>query len=142
MVRTSEAFPSAVASERALDRRRFLRAAASAAVLVAAGEWTARRADTAPRTPGRLTLSTTDPLAVGEARALTTPDGVAVLAVRLEADRVVAFERRCPHLGCPVVWAAARDRFECPCHRAAFDARSGEVLFGPPRRGLTPVVIA
>jgi Rieske Fe-S protein len=90
---------------------------------------------------GHVSLDATEPLAVGEARALAMPEGIQVLAVRLDADTVVAFDRRCPHLGCPVVWAAARARFECPCHRAAFDARTGQVLFGPPRRGLGRVEI-
>jgi len=139
VVKTTEPFPPAVARERLLDRRRFLCAAGSAAVLVAAGEWAAQRAETERRAPGPVTLPATEQLAVGEASALTASDGVSVLAVRLDTDLVVAFDRRCPHLGCPVVWAAARGRFECPCHRAAFDARSGRVLFGPPRRGLTPV---
>ncbi len=40
-----------------------------------------------------------------------------------------------------VVWAAERQRFECPCHHAAFEARSGRVLFGPPRRGLSAATI-
>lgn len=138
----TDPFPPAVAGERALDRRRFLCAAGSAAILVAAGEWTARRAETV-RTPppGRVTLPPSTQLAVGEACEVTAPDGTAVIAVRLDTDRVVAFERRCPHLGCPVVWAAARGRFECPCHGAAFDALSGQVLFGPPRRGLAAVEI-
>jgi len=61
--------------------------------------------------------------------------------VRLDADTVVAYERRCPHLGCPVLWSAERGRFECPCHHAAFDARTGRVLFGPPRRGLAAVPV-
>ena len=67
--------------------------------------------------------------------------GREALVVRVSSDAIVAFDRRCPHLGCPVLWSAARSRFECPCHRAAFDARTGAVLFGPPRRGLTPMEI-
>jgi Rieske Fe-S protein len=127
-------FPVAERAERRLDRRRFLGVAGCAAVLVAAGEWAAGRIGAAAPVPLELALET--PLAGGEARAITAADGREVLAVRLDDGAVVAFERRCPHLGCPVVWAAARGRFECPCHHAAFDARTGRVLFGPPRRGL------
>ena len=134
-------FPIAAADEHALDRRRFLCAAASAAALVLSGEWAAnRRRFSSPGAPQvRLPDATT--LAVGSAHAVPSADGGEVLAVRLDADTVVAYDRRCPHLGCPVVWAAARGRFECPCHHAAFDARTGRVLFGPPRRGLDPVKV-
>lgn len=140
-MKSDDVFPPALAAERTLDRRRFLRAAASATVLVSVGEWVARRDVAAPPPVRRVALPAVDPLAVGEARSIATPDGTDVLAVRLDADTVVAFDRRCPHLGCPVVWAAARERFECPCHRAAFDARTGRVLFGPPQHGLAPVEV-
>ncbi|MEW6269512.1 MAG: Rieske (2Fe-2S) protein, partial [Thermodesulfobacteriota bacterium] len=75
-------------------------------------------------------------LAVGEARAVAAADGREALVVRVDASTLVGFDRRCPHLGCPVVWSAERARLECPCHHAAFDARTGAVLFGPPRRAL------
>lgn len=139
MVKSDETFPSTVAAERTLDRRRFLCAGAAATALVVCGEWAARQAETVERAAGRAPLGTAGPIAIGEARALSTTDGVEVLAVRLDAGTVVGFDRRCPHLGCPVVWAAVRERFECPCHHAAFDARTGRVLFGPPRRGLARV---
>ena len=71
-------------------------------------------------------------------RVVSAADGREALAVRLDDATVVAFDRRCPHLGCPVRWVGERGRFECPCHHAAFDARTGAVLFGPPTRGLTP----
>jgi cytochrome b6-f complex iron-sulfur subunit len=132
------AFPIAAAAERLLDRRRFLCAAGAAAVAVAGGEWLAASAPPASA-PHPVTLSDPAGLAVGEARALDTSDGGQAIAVRVDAATVVAFDRRCPHLGCPVVWAAARARFECPCHRAVFDGRTGRALAGPPRRGLTPV---
>jgi nitrite reductase/ring-hydroxylating ferredoxin subunit len=131
-----DSFPIGVEAERRLDRRRFLCASGAAAIAVLGGEWLARRALDAP-----VRLAVPAGLPRGEARALTTADGREVLAVRLDEATVVAFERRCPHLGCPVVWSATRARFECPCHRAAFEARSGRVLSGPPRRGLRPVVL-
>lgn len=134
------AFPITAAGEQRVDRRRFLSVAGCAALLVAGGEWLARRGEAAAAAPRAILSDTLAGLAIGETRVLAAGAGE-VLAVRITAGETVAFDRRCPHLGCPVVWAAARQRFECPCHHAAFEARSGRVLFGPPRRGLTPAVV-
>jgi nitrite reductase/ring-hydroxylating ferredoxin subunit len=134
-------FPPAADAERALDRRRFLCAAGAATLLTLAGEWVGRGAATARTRALAVRLDAADPVAVGEARAFADLNGGEALVVRLDAATVVGFDRRCPHLGCPVLWAAERGRFECPCHHAAFDARTGRVLFGPPRRGLEPVIV-
>jgi Rieske Fe-S protein len=139
VLKPTDPFPIADAAERALDRRRFLRAAGTAAVAVLAGEWRAGRPPAVH--PGHVRLAPADQPAIGEARALVATNGADALAVRVDADTLVAFERRCPHLGCPVVWSAARARFECPCHRAVFEARTGRVLAGPPSRGLTPLTL-
>ena len=132
-------FPPRLPEERRLDRRRFLCAAGAATALAVCGELLAQGLGEPAPPEGPIRVS--DALAPGEARAVPAPQGE-VLAVRLDPETVVAYDRRCPHLGCPVVWAAARGRFECPCHRAAFDARTGAVLFGPPRRGLRAVTVA
>ena len=133
------AFPIAQSEEQRLDRRRFLCAAGSAAVLAIGGEWAARRAARRGEPELAVALAAADEPEAGGATILTAADGREALVVRVDAgEPVVAFDRRCPHLGCPVLWAAERGRFECPCHHAAFDARTGEVLFGPPRRGLAP----
>lgn len=134
----SSPFPTTTAGEASVDRRRFLAACGAAAAVAVLGDALGRRAEHDLAAPTDVSAAALAPLAVGEARALAGADGRETLAVRLDADTVVAFDRRCPHLGCPVVWAAERGRFECPCHHAAFDARTGAVLFGPPRRGLTP----
>jgi nitrite reductase/ring-hydroxylating ferredoxin subunit len=136
-----DSFPIEEDAEQLLDRRRFLGVAGCAALLVAAGEWTARRFGLAAPVPSTVEAVDAAALASGEARAVATDDGGEALVVKLPTGDVVAFARRCSHLGCPVVWAAARERFECPCHRAAFDARTGRVLFGPPQSGLTPAVV-
>lgn len=137
----NEAFPVAAADEQRLDRRRFLCAAGCAAALALGGEWAARRAARRGEPPLEVALDGGDAPAPGEARTLTAADGREALLVRVDESATVAFDRRCPHLGCPVLWSAERARFECPCHHAAFDARTGEVLFGPPRRGLAPAIV-
>src|SRR5690349_12977510 len=37
-------------------------------------------------------------------------------AVKDEYDRVVAISSRCAHVGCPVRYVEAAQRFICPCH--------------------------
>ena len=35
--------------------------------------------------------------------------------------RWVAITSRCAHLGCPVRWVPAAERFICPCHGGVYD---------------------
>lgn len=53
------------------------------------------------------------------------------------SGEIVALSSRCTHLGCQVVARGedAESPLYCPCHDATF-AATGEVLSGPPRRGL------
>jgi nitrite reductase/ring-hydroxylating ferredoxin subunit len=132
--------PLSLDAARALDRRGFLCAAGIAAVGALVGDAVARRIVPAPP-PGSVRIPGAAPLAPGTVKVVSSAAGGEVLMVRLADETVVAFDRRCPHLGCPVVWAAERERFECPCHHAAFDARTGRPLHGPPRHGLTPVEV-
>jgi quinol---cytochrome c reductase iron-sulfur subunit, bacillus type len=50
-------------------------------------------------------------------------------------NRFVALSSRCMHLGCPVRYVAAAQRFICPCHGGVYDFR-GMVAGGPPVRPL------
>src|SRR5450755_1936910 len=50
-------------------------------------------------------------------------------------NRWVALSSRCMHLGCPVRYVAAAERFICPCHGGVYDFR-GLVAGGPPVRPL------
>ena len=47
----------------------------------------------------------------------------------------VALSSRCMHLGCPVRYVEAAERFICPCHGGVYNFR-GEVAGGPPVRPL------
>ncbi len=47
----------------------------------------------------------------------------------------IALSSRCAHLGCPVRWVDAAERFICPCHGGVYDLL-GRRVGGPPVRPL------
>ena len=49
--------------------------------------------------------------------------------------QLIAISSRCMHLGCPVRYTEAAERFICPCHGGVYNVR-GEVDGGPPVRPL------
>jgi len=69
----------------------------------------------------------------------TSPDGSVVVGVfgekidaggPLTEDNIRVVEQTCTHLGCPVQWGQADNRFECPCHGSQFN-RDLSVYHGP-----------
>jgi nitrite reductase/ring-hydroxylating ferredoxin subunit len=58
------------------------------------------------------------------------------LLIRRRADEYVAFQQKCTHLSCAVVYSPERDRLECPCHQGYFSVQTGAVTGGPPPRPL------
>lgn len=41
--------------------------------------------------------------------------------IRDQDGNFLAVHRRCPHLGCQVLWDADHSQFVCPCHASSFD---------------------
>jgi len=64
------------------------------------------------------------------------------ILVRAKDGSYAAFGQKCTHLSCPVHYSKEHDRLECPCHEGGFDAKTGEVLYGPPPRPLDKVDVA
>lgn len=64
--------------------------------------------------------------------------GPAIL-IRLGEEEFAAYSQKCTHLQCPVIWKTKEAKLICPCHHAAFDVKTGDVLYGPPERPL-PVI--
>ena len=54
---------------------------------------------------------------------------------RDEYNEYIAISTRCMHLGCPVRFVEASERFICPCHGGVYDFQ-GKVAGGPPVRPL------
>ena len=50
----------------------------------------------------------------------------------------VAFDAVCTHLGCTVGFQPDNHRIFCPCHGGTYDTRTGDVVAGPPPKGLKP----
>jgi Rieske Fe-S protein len=80
-------------------------------------------------------LGTLDQFRLGEATIYVAPTGAKVVVARhSDGDTegsFIALSSVCPHLGCQVHWEPHNDRFFCPCHNGAFDAR-GKATEGPP----------
>jgi nitrite reductase/ring-hydroxylating ferredoxin subunit len=53
--------------------------------------------------------------------------------VKDQYDHVVAISTRCAHVGCPVQYVDASERFVCPCHGGVYDFRGVRVSGPPPR---------
>ena len=42
--------------------------------------------------------------------------------IRDDQGDFLAVHRRCPHLGCNVIWEPEKNQFICPCHASSFDS--------------------
>lgn len=63
------------------------------------------------------------------------------ILVRADDGNFYGFSQKCSHLGCSVNYTRTVNRFDCPCHRGAYDMKTGIVIGGPPRRGLDEIIL-
>ena len=126
-----------------VTRREFTRFLALGSVGMAAGNvvlaaTAGLRSGTAARP--RLEIARVDAVKPGGYATFEYPEpGRHAILLRHEDGAFDAFSQRCPHLGCSVFYAERSGKLECPCHEGFFDARSGDVLAGPPQRGLARI---
>ena len=72
----------------------------------------------------------------GKATVYVRKRNPAIDTDRYDRDtRFIAISSRCAHLGCPVRWVDAAERFICPCHGGVYDLL-GRPVGGPPVRPL------
>lgn len=134
--------------EHRLNRRAFLHIMflASAALglasipLATLARWAERSGPKLAPEPTGTPIATAADIPPGEALNFHWPtEKDPAVLVHLPEGRFVAYDRRCTHLLCPVLWDKSVDRLVCPCHDGHFDARTGNVLYGPPRRPLPEI---
>lgn len=63
------------------------------------------------------------------------------ILVRTDGGEYYAFGQKCSHRGCSVYFERANCRLECPCHKGAYNAQTGFVLYGPPLRPLNQIFL-
>jgi nitrite reductase/ring-hydroxylating ferredoxin subunit len=63
------------------------------------------------------------------------------ILIRTSEGAYHAYGQKCTHLSCPVYYSPDHQRLECPCHEGAFDAATGNVLYGPPPRALDTIEV-
>ena len=63
------------------------------------------------------------------------------LLIHLPGRQLVAYEQKCTHLLCPVLYQPDRQRIFCPCHEGVFDPATGQNREGPPPRPLNKIKI-
>jgi Rieske Fe-S protein len=132
-------FPYEVVSEEEVTRREFARylvlgAGTIAVANVGIAAWTQLRSINAGEPRAITPLAD---VAVGEPHLFRYPgDNDPAILVRLSDTEVVAFSQKCTHLGCVVYYEPDEERWHCPCHEGNFEARTGNVISGPPTRPL------
>ena len=102
-----------------------------------------------PKTPKAQSPSTTSPgpkptpgAASGRGLSFTNPaDGSPAWVVHPSGNVFVAFSAICTHAGCTVQYDPAGIQFVCPCHSGVYDARTGQVLQGPPPAPLPSIPV-
>jgi Rieske Fe-S protein len=74
---------------------------------------------------------------LGGTHPFTVPGSqVPFILIHLNDGSWRAYEQKCTHLSCAVFYQPEVDKIQCPCHNGWFDARTGNVLQGPPPRPL------
>jgi nitrite reductase/ring-hydroxylating ferredoxin subunit len=137
-------FPYDREEEAQVTRREFCNflGLTSAALFIGAAGFAGKAAFDARRietlTPARIEGAET--LAPGSSLNFHYPStNDSAILVRTLDGELYAFGQKCTHLACPVYFERAHQRLECPCHDGAFDAQTGNVLYGPPPRALDTV---
>jgi thiosulfate dehydrogenase (quinone) large subunit len=79
---------------------------------------------------------------VGQAGQFTDPaTGQPAYLVHPSANTFVAFSAVCTHAGCTVQFEPGAMQFICPCHGGTYDAKTGQVLGGPPPSPLPSIPV-
>jgi Rieske Fe-S protein len=95
-----------------------------------------------PQSDGAVSFSLADVPALAALGGSVTGHSAGVpfplVVLRTSATQMIAYDARCPHLGCAV--RGAQKLFLCPCHGSVFDL-DGSVKLGPATSSLTPLSV-
>ena len=93
--------------------------------------------ETVPSEP--VFVCTSDDLLIGQSK--TVPFGRYPALVIHTPAGLKAYSAVCTHFACVTRWDDALGQIVCPCHEGFFDVNDGQVISGPPPKGLQPLDI-
>lgn len=133
-------FPIERTESEHVSRREFSKflALVSAGMVVGSG-WVAIKDKLFPpfRVEGEQFVCEASEIAVGGTHPFRIEgSNIPFILIHLTDGTFRAYEQKCTHLACAVYYSPEKDKIECPCHKGYFDARTGNVLAGPPPRAL------
>jgi len=139
-------FPYERADEAQVTRREFCNflGLTSAALFVGAGGFAAKAALDARRSESFVAaqIAGAEALAPNSSLNFNYPgERDSAILIRTANGEYHAYGQKCTHLACPVYYSRNNQRLECPCHEGAFDAATGDVLYGPPPRALDTIEV-
>ena len=129
-------YPIRQSAEHGASRRSFAKLLGVSLMAVAGGYVLKDRLFGTELTGPQRVVAQRNEVEVGDYKLFSYPDSEPCILIRLSADEYVAFSQSCTHLMCPVHYNHKKGQLVCPCHEGYFDARSGDVLAGPPPRPL------
>jgi thiosulfate dehydrogenase [quinone] large subunit len=122
------------------DRKTLRTAAAPTPSHPAAGQSASPTAPAKHQTGTRVASAADVP--VGGAKPFTDPgSGAPAYLVQPSRGDFRAFSAVCTHAGCTVAFVKGSEQFQCPCHGGVYDAKTGQVLGGPPPAPLGRITV-
>jgi len=139
-------FPYERDEEAQVTRREFCNflGLTSAALFLGAGGFAAKAAIDARKSEvfAAAPIDGSDTLAPNSSLNFNYPTQTdSAILVRTNDGAYHAYGQKCTHLSCPVYYSRDHERLECPCHEGAFNAATGDVLYGPPPRALDAIAV-
>lgn len=99
-------------------------------------------ASTPSRPAGGHVIASAAQIPAGQAKSFTDPSsGNPAWLVHPSGSTFVAFSAVCTHAGCAVQYDPSAVQFVCPCHGGVYDARTGQVVQGPPPAPLQTIPV-
>ncbi|MGH9881818.1 MAG: ubiquinol-cytochrome c reductase iron-sulfur subunit [Pyrinomonadaceae bacterium] len=139
-------FPYERGEEAQVTRREFCNflGLTSAALFLGAGGFAAKAALDARKSESfsAARIEGAETLALNSSLNFSYPnERDSAILIRTQDGAYHAYGQKCTHLSCPVYYSRDQQRLECPCHEGAFDAATGNVLYGPPPRPLDTIEV-
>lgn len=92
--------------------------------------------------PSGTVIAAASSIPVGHAKSFLDPRSQQpAWLVHVSATQFVAFSAVCTHAGCGVGYDQTNEQFVCPCHGGTYDAKTGQVLAGPPPAPLPKIPV-